>query len=115
MNGLKYINDTFGHKEGDYAITSAAKIIEKVTGRQGICARFGGDEYLAVVVSMTEDKFIRSAGSEIEHINRISGKPYGISVSLFVICFIALSKAKAYYFSLCFFARCDIYSDISEH
>lgn len=82
MNGLKYINDTFGHKEGDYAITSAAKIIEKVIGRQGICARFGGDEYLAVVVSMTEDEFIRSAGSEIEHINCISGKPYGISFSI---------------------------------
>ena len=45
MDGLKPINDIYGHQEGDYAIQSLAKALEQVTGEKGICARYGGDEF----------------------------------------------------------------------
>ena len=45
MDGLKPINDGYGHHEGDYAIQSLAKALEQVTGEKGICARYGGDEF----------------------------------------------------------------------
>ena len=45
MDGLKPINDVYGHQEGDYAIQSLAKALEQVTGEKGICARYGGDEF----------------------------------------------------------------------
>ena len=45
MDGLKSINDLYGHHEGDYAIQCLAKALEQVTGDRGICARYGGDEF----------------------------------------------------------------------
>ena len=45
MDGLKGINDIYGHQEGDRAIQSLAKAMEKVIGEKGICARYGGDEF----------------------------------------------------------------------
>lgn len=45
MDGLKGINDSYGHHEGDWAIQSLAKALEQETGERGICARYGGDEF----------------------------------------------------------------------
>ena len=45
MDRLKGINDRYGHQEGDRAIQSLAKAMEKVIGEKGICARYGGDEF----------------------------------------------------------------------
>jgi len=45
MDGLKGINDGFGHQEGDYAIQCLAKALEAETAGKGICARYGGDEF----------------------------------------------------------------------
>ena len=45
MDGLKGINDVYGHQEGDWAIQSLAKALEQETGERGICARYGGDEF----------------------------------------------------------------------
>lgn len=51
MDGLKYINDTFGHSEGDVSIRATAEAIKRSTGESGICARFGGDEFMAVIAA----------------------------------------------------------------
>ena len=45
LDGLKYINDVFGHHEGDFALQCMAKAMEEVIGADGICARYGGDEF----------------------------------------------------------------------
>ena len=45
MDRLKSINDVYGHHEGDYAIQCLAQAIEQIMDSQGICARFGGDEF----------------------------------------------------------------------
>ena len=45
MDGLKGINDVYGHQEGDYAIQCLARALEEVTQGRGICARYGGDEF----------------------------------------------------------------------
>ncbi|MCR5296849.1 MAG: GGDEF domain-containing protein [Clostridiales bacterium] len=50
MDGLKSINDVFGHYEGDYAIQCLAKALEQVTGDKGICARYGGDEFAFAIL-----------------------------------------------------------------
>ncbi len=46
MDKLKYINDNFGHTEGDKAIVEVAEAIRSVAGDSGVCARFGGDEFI---------------------------------------------------------------------
>lgn len=50
MDGLKSINDNFGHFDGDLAIQSLALAIKSFVGDRGFCARFGGDEFCFVVI-----------------------------------------------------------------
>jgi diguanylate cyclase (GGDEF)-like protein len=52
LDELKKINDSFGHAEGDLAITRAADVLEATFRRSDILARLGGDEF-AVLASET--------------------------------------------------------------
>lgn len=50
LNNLKYVNDTFGHDDGDSLIITAASIIKKAFDSQYItCYRIGGDEFVALI------------------------------------------------------------------
>ena len=48
MNGLKSINDNYGHEQGDAAITDMTNALIHVFGR-GNLYRIGGDEFIAVL------------------------------------------------------------------
>lgn len=56
LNGLKRINDTLGHKEGDRYIINVAKNLAKVFGHNYVY-RMGGDEFIAIDMDVTEDRF----------------------------------------------------------
>ncbi len=49
VNGLKYVNDHFGHEEGDVLLKTVASVIEENFGSIGTNYRMGGDEFLCVV------------------------------------------------------------------
>jgi diguanylate cyclase (GGDEF)-like protein len=49
IDKLKYVNDNFGHLEGDKLIISAAAILKDSFRETDIVARIGGDEFLAIV------------------------------------------------------------------
>lgn len=49
MDGLKYLNDTYGHINGDIAIKSVADIFVSCKVNRCIHARLGGDEFVAFV------------------------------------------------------------------
>ncbi len=49
MNGLKPINDTFGHDDGDAALRSIGDILRHSFRERDILARVGGDEFAALV------------------------------------------------------------------
>ncbi len=51
MDRLKFINDHYGHQEGDLAIQSLAYALRKETEGKGICARYGGDEFAFAVLT----------------------------------------------------------------
>ena len=48
INGLKTVNDTYGHAAGDELICGAAKCIQKVFSPYGFCYRTGGDEFIVL-------------------------------------------------------------------
>lgn len=48
LDGLKDINDTFGHDAGDNALKQAAEALRKVLRGQDVICRTGGDEFLAI-------------------------------------------------------------------
>ncbi|MBN7774122.1 GGDEF domain-containing protein [Clostridium aminobutyricum] len=56
INGLKSINDTFGHSVGDIAISQSGAAIRDVFGRWGKAYRIGGDEFCMICENLTNEK-----------------------------------------------------------
>ena len=54
LNGLKYINDHFGHEEGDKAIRTIAEMLLAVSPSFSIVSRTGGDEF-TVLAALEQD------------------------------------------------------------
>jgi len=84
MDGLKNINDTYGHKHGDEALITVSRIISEVAGDKMICARFGGDEFIAVGTTgdvSEAEGFKQRLEERLDHYNATSGKPYDICAS----------------------------------
>jgi diguanylate cyclase (GGDEF)-like protein/PAS domain S-box-containing protein len=53
VNGLKIVNDTFGHQEGDRLLIDAAMILKKICRKEDMVCRFGGDEF-AILLPKTK-------------------------------------------------------------
>lgn len=47
MDGLKQINDTYGHQLGSHSISESGKIIGTIIKEKGAACRYGGDEFMA--------------------------------------------------------------------
>lgn len=65
VDGLKKANDTYGHEVGDALITGTASLIsESFGGMRGYFGRWGGDEFLAVFLSLEDMKKFRKLFAE---------------------------------------------------
>ena len=56
LDGMKRINDEFGHNEGDNALISTATILNRSFRSSDIIARLGGDEFTVLVTDLTASK-----------------------------------------------------------
>jgi diguanylate cyclase (GGDEF)-like protein/PAS domain S-box-containing protein len=68
VNGLKLLNDTFGHKEGDRLLKIVSSIIKKSCRKEDIIARYGGDEFIIILPKTgkeTAQKVIRKIKSNV--------------------------------------------------
>lgn len=84
VDGLKPINDTYGHEGGDNAITVVASAIKKSMPKGAVCARTGGDEFCAVFTSETQDKAaecIKKVDEYLDEYNKLSQLPYKVRCS----------------------------------
>lgn len=85
LDGLKYINDNFGHAAGDAAICSVAKCISDSLEENEFCARMGGDEFVAVLYSDDEmrcEEFRMKLEDLLEEVNADINEDYVVEVSI---------------------------------
>jgi diguanylate cyclase (GGDEF)-like protein/PAS domain S-box-containing protein len=68
VNGLKLVNDSFGHKVGDQLLISIANALKKACRQDDIIARLGGDEFAIIFPSTNEE----DAGKIIQRILNIT-------------------------------------------
>lgn len=84
LDGLKLINDNYGHQEGDFALTTTAQAISDCCSEDMLCARFGGDEFLAFgkEEAGSNISFEERLNKMFEEINLREQKPYEIAASI---------------------------------
>ncbi|MCR5250858.1 MAG: GGDEF domain-containing protein [Lachnospiraceae bacterium] len=86
MDGLKFINDNYGHAEGDFGICAVCEVLRSV-GRKGeICVRSGGDEFFLIGIGdyrkSDEAERANEFTKAIEARSEKEGKAYKISASI---------------------------------
>jgi diguanylate cyclase (GGDEF)-like protein len=85
LDGLKGINDLYGHEAGDLAIKAAGDALVKTFRTMDIIARLGGDEF-TVFTADAPASFNLTAASRLEQqlasYNEGSGYPWKISLSM---------------------------------
>ena len=84
MDGLKTINDTYGHLEGDAALQAFAEILRSAAGEQGMSFRVGGDEFTILLPTGEEEvteKVVNGIDKGLADYNGRSGKEYAVSGS----------------------------------
>ena len=83
MNRLKFINDTYGHAKGDFALIQVAENIKKQFKDKCRCFRTGGDEFCVISRGIAESKFSKMCE---EFSKKISEIPVVEDVYLSVSC-----------------------------
>jgi diguanylate cyclase (GGDEF)-like protein/PAS domain S-box-containing protein len=56
LNGMKQINDEFGHDEGDRALVDTADVLRDTFRASDVVSRLGGDEFVAFVLDADASK-----------------------------------------------------------
>lgn len=84
MDGLKQINDTFGHNEGSQAISRTADILRQTFRESDIIARLGGDEFVILAVDAADgmNKISSRLYKNLQKYNEQAGHGYALSLSL---------------------------------
>jgi diguanylate cyclase (GGDEF)-like protein len=84
VDGLKYVNDTQGHRAGDELLVDAARVLTEVFRETDVIGRVGGDEF--AILELIDGVEASDGGSKrlrarIEEFNRRGGKPFQLAMS----------------------------------
>ena len=85
MDGLKKVNDLYGHEEGDAYIKAMANILEHNRRHGELLARYGGDEFVIVLNGYSEDgirEYIDKIRNAIGQYNARYTRAYKLDASI---------------------------------
>jgi two-component system cell cycle response regulator len=88
LDGMKDVNDTLGHVEGDRALVETASLLSKCVRQTDIVARFGGDEFVLLLTTAEKDweNSIRDRlQRQLDASNAQPGRRYRLSFSVGVV------------------------------
>jgi diguanylate cyclase (GGDEF)-like protein/PAS domain S-box-containing protein len=85
LDGLKEINDSLGHHQGDRALARAAEILKDSFRSSDIVARIGGDEFV-VLAALAHDESAESLSQRLQEnfaaSNASKIRPYNLALSV---------------------------------
>ncbi len=90
VDGLKMINDNFGHREGDLALIKTAEILKKTFRKSDVIARIGGDEFALLAIEASKDsraQLEERLRQNLEECNRSEKLRYTLSMSIGITSF----------------------------
>lgn len=79
MNGFKEVNDNLGHSAGDELLRQVAERLRPIMPTRSILARFGGDEFAAIVYGINRETELRKIANALE---RTTEMPFNLNGSL---------------------------------
>ena len=85
LNGMKQINDSFGHAIGDLALQDTAAILRETFRDTDIIARLGGDEFAALSLEanlVSPDAIMARLQARVDAHNAADKRPYRLSISV---------------------------------
>ena len=89
LDGLKGINDRFGHHVGDSFLKEVARIVKANTRASDVAARWGGDEFMLLAPgtdSKGADKIAERIRAQVEHFKiKLEGEEAGITISAGIV------------------------------
>ncbi len=84
MDGLKKINDSWGHSEGDAAILALSVLLKKSFRGQDLLVRYGGDEFVVLMEGLREEAVTRvltRLQSQLDSFNASGERPWKLGAS----------------------------------
>ncbi|MFH2041070.1 MAG: diguanylate cyclase, partial [Acidobacteriota bacterium] len=78
-DGLKWINDTFGHEEGDRALVDTAHVLRQTFREADIVARLGGDEFAVLSIDAADrnpEELLKRLAQNVDAFNATDARPY---------------------------------------
>lgn len=85
LDGLKKINDSFGHKEGDRALIKTAELLKGTFRSADVLGRLGGDEFTALAAVESDggvERLISRLEQKFDNYNALKIVPYKLSISI---------------------------------
>ncbi len=82
IDGLKLINDTYGHNSGDQAINKFSIILRKAWGEKAFISRIGGDEFVIVFSNCDIEEFNLLKNKVLDELSDITVRDVPLSSSL---------------------------------
>lgn len=82
VNGLKIVNDSLGHLEGDNLLRIISRILIDASKNDGLVFRMGGDEFIILVENASEDKCRKIIEYITSECKKCNHKLINISISL---------------------------------
>lgn len=89
LNGLKLVNDAFGHEEGDRLLKSVAEVLKRSCRKEDIIARWGGDEFVIIFPKTPKEvvnKICQRIKDNCEKYNMENSENFKIPLSIAVGC-----------------------------
>ena len=83
LDGLKKVNDTYGHEAGDNMIISVVASIRSCVRQSDVICRWGGDEFLILLKCDIKSArgIMKKINRKLKDVNNTSGEPYDLSFS----------------------------------